>query len=99
VSLPWSRELSEARTSLVCKPSISPLIRACSASFAALSGLPEPGAAVPLMSVLEATGDEGTVLVGVTLALLTVPLAGVDLDFGPGILAEQEMTGGMNGKT
>jgi hypothetical protein len=51
------------------------------------------------MSVLEATGDEGTVLVGVTLALLTVPLAGVDLDFGPGILAEQEMTGGMNGKT
>jgi hypothetical protein len=80
------------RTSLVCKTSISPLILAWSASYAALSGFPEAGTAVPLRSILEGAGDGGTVLAGVALALL----ADMDLDFGPGILGEEER---MNGKT
>lgn len=84
------------RTSLACKTSISPLILAWSASYAALSGFPEVGTAVPLRSILEGAGDGGTVLAGVTLALLAIPLLDVDLDFGPGILGEDER---MNGKT
>lgn len=83
------------RTSLVCKRSISPLILAWSASYAALSGFPEAGTVVPLRSILEGAGDGGTVLAEVALALLAVPLLDVDLDFGPGILGEEER---MNGK-
>lgn len=77
--------MSKAHTSLVCKSSISPLIPACCASYTALSGLPEAGTAVPPRSVLDGTGDGGTVLAGVTLALLAAPLAGIDFDFEPGI--------------
>ena len=94
VSLPLSRELSRARTSLVCEPSMSLLILSSSASYTALSGFPEPvTAAIPLRSVLEGAGDEGTVLVGVTLALrvLAVPLLSVDLTFGAGILARRDV--------
>lgn len=69
MSLAPSRESSKARTSLVCKPSISILILSCSASNAALSGFPEPVTIGPLRSVLEKAGDEGTVESGVTLAL------------------------------